>query len=62
VNAVETRIDANPKSSSQEHIVDRAMADGHEGGMSGASSELDRKGISKTVEFEFVVESNSAGR
>ena len=59
VNAVETRIDANPKSSSQEHIVDRALNDGGEGGTSGASSEIERKGISKTVEFEFTVESTS---
>jgi len=62
VNAVETRIDANPKSSSQEHIVDRAMADGGEGGTSGTSSEIERKGISKTVEFEFTVESASSIR
>ena len=59
MNAVETRIDANPKSSSQEHIVDHAMSNGVEGGTSGGSSEIDRKGISKTVEFEFSVENAS---
>lgn len=49
MNGVETRVNADPISSSQERIVDSAT----ERPLSGEGSDLDRKGgISKTVEFE----------
>jgi len=49
MNGVETRVNADPVSSSQERIVDAAT----ERGESAEGSDLDRKGgINKTVEFE----------